>query len=88
MNPWCENPEEEQKVIQKNRRTQYTQITELKRYQESEMFRHVHVDNVCPLPVSRGFTYLLSVIETERFSRWPEAFLLLSITDEECVQQF
>ena len=34
-------------------------------------FSHVHIDLVGPLPVSPGFTYLLTCID--RFTRWPEA---------------
>ena len=34
-------------------------------------FAQVHVDLVGPLPASRGFTHLLTVID--RFTRWPEA---------------
>lgn len=35
-------------------------------------FLHIHVDIVGPLPICRGFRYLLTTID--RFSRWPEAF--------------
>ena len=36
-----------------------------------ERFSHIHVDVVGPLPVSRGCTYLFTVID--RFTCWPEA---------------
>lgn len=38
----------------------------------SARFEHIHVDLVGPLPVSRGFRYLLTCVD--RYSRWPEAF--------------
>ena len=49
-------------------------------------FSHVHVDLVGPLPPSRGFTYLLTVID--RTTRWPEAFPLEGITAAECARSF
>ena len=34
-------------------------------------FTHAHVDIVGPLPTSRGYTYLLTILN--RTTRWPEA---------------
>ena len=45
-------------------------------------FSHVHVDLVGPLPPSRGFTYLLTVVD--RSTRWPEAVPLAGISAAEC----
>ena len=37
----------------------------------AKRFDHVHIDLVRPLPESKGFKYLLTVVD--RFTRWPEA---------------
>jgi hypothetical protein len=49
-------------------------------------FAHVHVDLVGPLPPSRGFQYLFTVVD--RTTRWPEAFPLASITAADCAKAF
>ena len=50
----------------------------------SSRFSHVHVDIVGPLPASRGFTYLFTVID--RFTRWPEAIPMVDCTAQSCAQ--
>ena len=49
-------------------------------------FDVVHIDLVGPLPPSRGYNYLLTCVD--RFTRWPEAIPLTSITADAVAQAF
>ena len=49
-------------------------------------FDVVHVDLVGPLPPSHGYTCLLTCVD--RFTKWPEAIPLISITAEAVAQAF
>ena len=52
----------------------------------SSKFAHVHVDIVGPLPPSKGFRYILTIVD--HFSRWPEAIPLPDITAQSVVDAF
>ncbi|XP_056128342.1 uncharacterized protein LOC130106298 [Rhinichthys klamathensis goyatoka] len=49
-------------------------------------FDHVNVDLVGPLPPSRGYTYLLTMVD--RTTRWPEVVPLSSTTSAEVARAF
>jgi cleavage and polyadenylation specificity factor subunit 1 len=48
-----------------------------------DAFSHIHVDLVGPLPPSRGYTHLFTIID--RTTRWPEAIPLKETSTDTCV---
>ena len=61
-------------------------VTQSLHYNPDARFNTVHIDLVGPLPPSQGHTYLLTCVD--RFTRWPEAIPLTSITAEEVAKAF
>lgn len=49
-------------------------------------FSHVHINIVGPLPPSRGFSYILTVVD--RTTHWPAAIPLVGVTADECAHAF
>lgn len=49
-------------------------------------FKHVHIDIVGPLPSSRGYNYVLTMID--RFTRWPEAVPMVDSTAPQVASAF
>jgi cleavage and polyadenylation specificity factor subunit 1 len=72
---WCKNCQ----ACQSSKVHRHTQ-TPLATIPTTGRFQTVHVDIVGPLPVSRGYRFLVTMID--RFSSWPEAVPVTNISAE------
>lgn len=64
--------------------TQHTRTPVDRIVMPQRRFDHINIDIVGPLPPSRGYTYLLTIVD--RFSRWSEAIPLCDISATSCAR--
>lgn len=62
-------------------------IAPLPRFEVPERrFDHVNIDLVGPLPLSRGYSHLLTIVD--QATRWPEVVPLVSTSTADIAQAF
>lgn len=77
---WCK----ECQACQTSKIHRHTISPLTRRIQPNTRFSSLHVDLVGPLPLSKGMTYIFTIID--RFTRWPEAIPLPDAHATTCAQ--
>ena len=75
---WCQGCQQ----CQKSKINRHTKAPVISMPVPEKPFSHIHVDIVGPLPSCENYSYLLTIVD--RYSRWPDAIPMKSITAKEC----